>query len=246
MVRVLQIPRLYSITGFPRWLFPGKSGNTQPPCAEKKTFSESSLINRYIHDECKSMWMYVYMYILFHKRCVLHFVGGYPVCRHTMIKLWSWEYPGCEFEDFWNMERKYGLKTYQLTGVSSHFLPANDLILTPHLELKTWDTPKNSQKVGTELDLPNPYQVGESGFSGETRLQVGTTMVSWEQSWSSCYGQHLCINDLVAGHGCWNTSAGGWRARRFGVCTRYIFDDFSRLGSRIMGGGWKIMFLSKF
>ena len=193
MVRVLQIPRLYSITGFPRWLFPGKSGNTQPPCAEKKTFSESSQINRYIHDECKSMWMYVYMYILFHKRCVLHFVGGYPVCRHTMIKLWSWEYPGCEFEDFWNMERKYGLKRTNLQVFLHIFCQQMIWFWGPILNWKLELHPKTA-RIGPTQSPPGGWvailpenltcRLVRRWFHGSSRevramANIGASMILW-------------------------------------------------------------------
>ena len=172
---------------------------------------------------CIYVYIYIYMYILFHKRCVLHFVGGYPVCRHTMIKLWWWEYPGCEFDGFWNMERKYGLKRTNLQVFLHIFCQQMIWFWGPILNWKLELHPKTA-RIGPTQSPPG----GWVGILRKTHLQVGTTVVSWEQSWSSGYGQHLRINDLVAGHGCWNNSVVGG-----GVCEVHPW-IFSRLGSRIM------------
>ena len=87
------------------------------------------------------------------------------------------------------------VKTYQLTGVSSHFLPANDLILRPHLELKTWATPKNSQNWTYPIptrwvsrDSPENSLAGwyDGGFMGAVVKFVlwPTSAHQWSCGWA--------------------------------------------------------------
>ena len=167
------------------------------------------------------MWIYVYMYILFNERCVLHFVGGYAICRHTMIKLWSWEYPGCGFEGFWNMERKYGLKRTNL-----------QVFLHIFCQQMIWFTPKTAKKLVAFLLKQNwTYPIPTRWVSRD----------SPEKSLAGWYGGGFM--GAVVKFGLWPTSVhqwscgwawllkqlGGWR-----WCVRGTPLNFLRLGSRIM------------
>ena len=179
------------------------------------------------------MYVYIYMYILFHKRCVLHFVGGYPVCRHTMIKLWSWEYPGCEFDGFWNMERKYGLKRTNLQVFLHIFCQQMIWFWGPILNWKLELHPKTA-RIGPTQSPPGGWvgiletcRLVRRWFHGSSRevramANICASMILW-----------------LAGHGVWNNSARRW-------CVWGTPLNFFTAGFQNHGGGWKIMFLSKF